>query len=207
MIGRSRDTCSHSAGHAGELVPPHSQCSEWPKRLRGLLQAMTRRGSKNSEAVLIRSHQQRQPSRFALGYWHLLPSTTSCTVRRPVLTYSEKCIFYFLVLQRYVKSPVSSVRPEGRGVSERGGSGCSGLHCSAAQRSCSAAVRQKRWWPSPAQPSCSCHLNCYFHLTRKYRTLLTTHSSTQHGLRSPHCAHPFKHRLNFASCTWHFPLA
>lgn len=71
---------------------------------------------------------------------------------------------------------------------------CFGLHCSAAQRSSSAAVRQNGG-SGPAQPSCSCHLNCYFHLTRKYRTLLTTHSSTQHGLRSPHCAHSLKHRL------------
>lgn len=79
---------------------------------------MTRRGSKNSEAVLIRSHQQRQSSRFALGYWHLLPSTTCCTVRRPILTYSQKPIFYFLVFQRYVKSRIPGVRPKGRGVSE-----------------------------------------------------------------------------------------
>lgn len=74
---------------------------------------MTRRGSKNSEAVLIRSHQQRQPSRFALGYWHLLPSTTSCTLRRHVLTYIEKSFSYFLVFQRYVKVPIPGARPKG----------------------------------------------------------------------------------------------
>lgn len=162
---------------------------------------MTRRGSKNSEAVLIRSHQQRQLSRFALGYWHLLPSTTSCTVRRPTLTYREKCLFYFLVLQRCVKSPVPSVRPKGREVSERSALvlwPCIALQCSAV-----AALQcgKKVVWPSPGQPRCSCHLNCYFHLTRKYHTLLTTHSSAQHGPRSPHCAHPFKHRLSF--CVLH----
>lgn len=79
---------------------------------------MTRRGSKNSEAVLIRSHQQRQPSRFALGYWHLLPSTTSCTARRLILTYNEKPISYFLVLQRCVTSPIPGGRAKGREVSE-----------------------------------------------------------------------------------------
>lgn len=156
---------------------------------------MTRRGSKNSEAVLIRSHQQRQPSRFALGYWHLLPSTTSCTARRPIATYSEKGIFYFLVFQRYVKSPVSGIRPKGRGVRERSERGAlvlwRALQCSAAQRSSSAAVRQKGG-SGPAQPSCSCHLNCYFHLTRKYRTLLTTHSSTQQWPAQPPLCSPIE---------------
>lgn len=115
MIGQTLDTyCSQRVAHTSVYLRiPRAQA--WPERPRGLLQlqAMTRRGSKNSEAVLIRSHQQRQPSRFALGYWPLLPPTTSCTARGPLLAYSEKPISIFWIYRGACKVPF-------RGSGQRG---------------------------------------------------------------------------------------
>lgn len=70
-----------------------------------------------------------------------------------------------------------------------------------------AAVRQKKkggsgqylvaaTQPSPAKLLAHVISHCYFHLTRKYRTLPHhTLLLLSNGLRSPHCAHPLRHRL------------
>lgn len=68
MIGWKKGTCQEVKRNACKRVSRHSQWPELARApLRGILQAMTRRGSKNSEAVLIRSHQAATALAFRIG--------------------------------------------------------------------------------------------------------------------------------------------